>query len=132
MHPAYFEIRFRHRGDDVVWPQSFAIITAYSTTGELWTNEKNKSADKKLEKELQASQLWMHRTTGYSPSTGHAEPGWAVEMSFEMACDVGQRYNQDAIFFVVGDELSVSFCDQRRKQRSVDLFRTRLTHYCNR
>ena len=47
-------------------------------------------------------------------------------MPFEMACDTGQRYSQDAIYFIEGDQLFVSFCDERRKQIIVDGFRTRL------
>ena len=126
MHPAYFEVRFRNAGDNVVWPPSFAIITACATTGQHWPDEKTRSADRNLETELKAMQLWTHRITGYSPATGHAEPGWAVEMPFEPACDTGQRHDQDAIYFVDGDQLFVSFCDDRRKQIVVDGFRTRL------
>jgi hypothetical protein len=126
MHPAYFETRFRHSGDHVVWPQSFAIITAYATTGECWTDAENQTADIKLRRELDEIHTWMHRITGYSPSTGHAEPGWAVEMSFDMVCDTGLRYHQDAIFVVDRDQLFVSFCDERRRKIAVDRFTTRL------
>ena len=126
MHPAYFEVRFRHAGDDIVWPLSFSIITAYAMTGEHWSEEKNRSADMRLQRELREMQMWMCRVSGYSPSSGHTEPGWAVEMPFEMACDTGRCYNQDAIYFIEGDQLFVSFCDERRKQIVVDGFRTRL------
>ena len=126
MHPAYFEVRFRCTDDDIVWPPSFSNITAYATTGERWSEQKNRSADMRLQRELRAMQIWMHRVSGYSPSSGHTEPGWAVEMPFEMACDTGRCYNQDAIYFIDGDQLFVSFCDERRKQIVVDGFRTRL------
>lgn len=126
MHPAYFETRFRCAGNPVVWPQSFSIVTAYATTGEHWPDEKNRAADQQLSTELSAAQLWMHRITGYSPSTGHAEPGWAVNMPFEQACDVGQRYQQDAVYCVNDDRLFVSFCDDRRGLVAVDRFTARL------
>jgi len=128
MHPAYFETRFRHAGDHVIWPQSFSIITAYATTGEQWTDEENQTADMKLRRELEESHPWIHRITGYSPSTGHAEPGWAVQMSFDLACDTGRRYHQDAIFFVESDQLFVSFCDERRQKTVVGRFIKRLDH----
>lgn len=129
MHPAYFETRFRHASDNVVWPQSFSIITAYATTGEHWTDEKNQAADRKLRRELEETHPWIHRITGYSPSTGHAEPGWAVEMSFELACDTGLRYHQDAIFVVDMDQLFVSFCNGRRRKIAVDRFTKRLDRH---
>jgi hypothetical protein len=30
------------------------------------------------------------------------EPGWAIEMAFKVACDLGLRFQQDAIFWVSG------------------------------
>ena len=44
----------------------------------------------------------MRRITGYDPATGHAEPGWAIEIGFDEAVDLGLRFQQDAIFWVSG------------------------------
>jgi len=52
----------------------------------------------------------MRRITGYDPGTGHAEPGWAIEMGFEAACDLGLRFRQDAIFWVSGNRVRVVKC----------------------
>lgn len=65
----------------------------------------------------------MRRLTGYSPTTVHAEPGWAVEMPWDEACDLGLRFKQDAIYSVRGDELTVTFCDHRRGLVPVGAFR---------
>ena len=78
-------------------PAEFAIITAYASTGETSTSLENESADKQLEADLRRRRCWMQRLTGYSPATGHAEPGWAVELDFDTACDLGLRFRQDAI-----------------------------------
>jgi hypothetical protein len=126
INPVYFETHFKRQKSWEDWPHKFAIITAYATTGEAWTDSENEAADKKLEAELRQQGSWLQRLTGYSPVTGHAEPGWAVDLSFEAACDLGGRFRQDALYYVVGDVLYVSFCDQRRAQVLVGLFRSRV------
>ena len=129
MSPAYFETHFQHEGRDDGWPSKFAIITAYNTTGETWSPERNSAADTDLAAELAAMRVWRRQITGYSPSTGHAEPGWAVELSLNDACDLGLRYTQDAIYYVTGDKLWVTFCDERRQLVRVGSFAARL-HHC--
>ena len=128
LHPAYFETRFRQHFSETEWPPEFAIITAYATTGESWTDERNAVADRSLESELQNAGRWFKRLTGHSPTTGHAEPGWAVELSLDAACEIGCRFKQDAIYFVKGDSLFVSLCEHaRRRLVSVGAFRVRLS-----
>lgn len=122
MRDEYFEVRFKIGEHLEVLPASFAIITAYATTGETWTQERNSAADRELEKLLRERTDWVKRVTGYSPETGHAEPGWAATVTFEDACDIGLRFHQDAIYFITDDELSVSHCDRRRKPVRVGVF----------
>lgn len=126
MNPAYFETHFKRQMPWEDWPPEFAIITAYATTGEVWTDSENKAADRRLKAVLQQQGSWLRRLTGYSPVTGHAEPGWAVNLNFEAACNLGQQFRQDAIYYVVDNVLYVSFCDQRRAQIPVDSFRLRV------
>ena len=126
MHREYFEARFEASCAVSGWPAAFAIITAYATTGETWSKEENRAADARLASELQARGVWRVRLTGYSPRTGHAEPGWAAALPFEAACDLGRQFRQDAIYYVTGDELFVSYCDTRRGLTPVGRFRERL------
>lgn len=127
MHPEYFKVRFRaDDADDAEWPEEFAIITAYATTGEVWTDEENSSADRELREYLSSLSSFVHRLTGYSLTTGHAEPGWAVSISFEDACDIGIEFKQDAIYFVKSGKLFVSYCDSRRQKRNVGDFLSHL------
>jgi Protein of unknown function (DUF3293) len=114
--PAYFETRFRTDEPINDWPERFTIVTGHATTGEQWTEEVSKAADEKLNAEIKASGRWHQRLTGYSLVTGHAEPGWAVEMSFPDACDLGHRYLQDAIYYIDGDILLTSHCDPQRRR----------------
>ena len=129
MHPAYFETHFTAADDPLDWPEQFAIITAYATTGEVWTNQQNEAADQALEAELRSTGRWMRRITGYSPhpTTQHREPGWAVAMDWQDACDLGARFLQDAIYVVQADALAVTLCDHRRDLLPVGTFRQRLT-----
>lgn len=126
MHPAYFETHFQQDEAWQDWPEQFAIITAYATTGETWTDAENQAADLALEAELRKQSAWVRRITGYSPATGHAEPSWAVPIDFKTACDIGKRYRQDAIYYVAHDTLFVSYCDSRRASITVGDFRPRV------
>jgi hypothetical protein len=127
MPQAYFESRFHCEGDISSAPAEFGIITAYATTGEKWTIAQNQAADAELEAELREQGRWMMRITGYSPFTGHAEPGWGVELDFDDLCDIGARFEQDAIYYISGDRLYVSYCDDRRERAEVGPFRERTT-----
>ena len=63
---------------------------------------------------------------GYSPNTGHCEPGWATAMGLNEACDLGQWFKQDAIYYVQKDKLYVSYCDKRRGLVPIGPFTERL------
>ena len=126
MPAIYFETHFESTWDLGTAPDEFAIITAYATTGEQWPEEMNRDADRRLEIELRKIAPWVHRITGYSPTTGHREPGWAVALGFDDACDTGLRYKQDAIYMVSGGVLGVSYCDGRRGLVRVGDFGARL------
>lgn len=126
MQPEYFETHFETPVADERWPEAFAIVSACATTGETWSDDENRAADTRLADELRARGVWMRRLTGYSPRTCHAEPGWAAALAFDAACELGQAFRQDAIYYVEGDDLFVSHCDARRRREPVGPFRERL------
>lgn len=107
-------------------PAEFAIITAYATTGETWTDEENVDANRRLQNTLMKLNVWMTPITGYSPSSGHCEPGWAVAIHHVKACDLGNWFKQDAIYFVSNKKLFVSYCDKRRALVPICRFAERL------
>jgi type I restriction enzyme M protein len=125
-HPVYAETHFCSPDPLADRPAEFAIITAYATTGEKWTDAQNAGVDAALETRLREKTKWMYRITGYSPTTFHAEPGWAAALPFETACDLGAEFKQDAVYFVRHDGLFVSHCDRRRKLVPVGPFSPRL------
>lgn len=129
LHPAYFNIAFRTERPLAEWPREFVIITAYATTGETWTDERNQEADQRLLTELQGRGCTPIRITGYDPVTGHAEPGWAADLTLDEALELGRDFLQDAIFVVQGDALLVSSCANTWKQQTLGSFRERVTRY---
>jgi hypothetical protein len=112
LHLAYFETRFRVEGDWRNVPAEFAIVTAFATTGQTWTDHGNQAADERLRAALEQLGTWIRRATGYSPTTGHREPGWAVEIQFNKACEIGLAFQQDAVYYIRGGEIYVSRCDR--------------------
>jgi hypothetical protein len=125
MHSAYFETHFRREEAWDDWPEKFAIITAYATTGKQWSDAQNQEADLALEAKLRGEAPWVRRLTGFSPTTNHAEPGWAVAIDFGKACEIGREFKQHAIYYVEGDELSVSLCASEETKK-VGEFRARV------
>jgi hypothetical protein len=126
VHPAYFETRFRVQALPLDWPPAFAIISARATTGERWPDVRNERADEALREELDELGGWTARVVGFSPTSDHAEAGWAAELPLDQACRIGARYAQDAIYWIEGNELFVTHCDERRALVPVGSFRERV------
>lgn len=128
LHPAYFDTHFRDSELPETWPDSFAIITAYQPTGTIWDQPTNELADKRLKEYLECEKLPHWRLTGFSPKTGHAEPGWAVSAEFFQACEIGLKFEQHAIYFVENGTLFISLCSVAfRNLESVGSFMERLS-----
>lgn len=126
MHPEYFETRFRVASPPPEWPSELAIVSAFATTGERWTEEENARAHHELERELRQRSVWMREVTGFSPRTGHAEPSYAIEIPLADARELGQRFRQDAIYYVQADQLFVTSCDPPLELVHVGRFRERV------
>ena len=126
MPDIYFQTRFRSSAKVLQWPKAFAIITAWPTTGEVWSEEEIQIQAKRLQEVLEQRNVWRVELTGYSPADGHAEPGWAVELNFDEACTLGLCFRQHAIYWIVADQLFVSLCDSERKCIEVGSFREQL------
>lgn len=110
-NPRYAATRFRLAALPDRWPSEFVIITAYAPTGQHWSDQENEAADHRISADLERLDIWRTRITGYSPETGHAEPGWAVELPIETGREIGRRFQQDAIFVIRSDDLGHVPCD---------------------
>ena len=122
--PAYFEVRFRATGP-AAWPARFVIVTAWATTGERWTDAENHRADAALLGQILELGATPIRVTGYTPATGHAEPGWAIDLDPDAALRLGREFRQHAIYAVDDDVLRVLRCADARAA-TVGHFRERL------
>lgn len=127
MNPIYLNTHFESEEKINDWPDEFAIITAYATTGEHWSEQQNELADSALELKLKEHCSWIKRVRGYSPQSGHSEPGWAINADWSQACNLGAQFKQDAIYYVSNNILTVSYCDERRKEVHVGKFLGRVT-----
>jgi len=128
---AYFETLFRV-GSEVAREEllemvrnsegNIALITAYATTGETWTQEENDEATENLLVDL-GGHLPCYGITGYSPITQHGELGFAMEMDLEKAIELGKKYLQDAIYCVRNGELYLHTCrEDGPKPQKVGVF----------
>ena len=126
MNPIYAKTRFRGGISQTDRPDTFAILTAFATTGEVWSEERNRDANAKLQRTLESISCWMIDATGYSPEDGHAEPGWAADIPLEIALQIGREFLQDAIFWVADGELFVVGCAAGSQPWSLGGFEARL------
>ena len=102
---AYKSTVFEYEDFPKDWPKDFAILTAYATTGETWTDAQNKEADCRLEAELRKAGHRIHRISGYSSDLKTYEEGWAVVMDLKTAWELAVKYKQVALFYYQNDEL---------------------------
>ncbi len=126
LEPTYFQTIFLTPEKAAVWPENFAILTAYATTGEVWSDERNHEADQRLHQQFLALGLSPIRIIGSSPDRGHQEPSWAVKINRFQALTLGREFLQDAIYWVEGNQLSVISCHGHGKPVPVGTFRARL------
>ena len=110
MNPHYSTTVFRAETPVHGWPSAFAIITACDPNGVTTDEVSNRAHDGRLASLLRERSLRHWRATGGSPDFSHAEPGYAVETSFQDALQIGRLFEQEAIFWIENDELILVDC----------------------
>ena len=113
------ETRFKRDLENNPNPDMFEIPLdefAFITACEEWEDVKNHETDEQLKSCLQTRCGCVKRIIGYSPTTGHSEPGWLVNCSFEGGCDIGLSFKQDAIYLGEDGNLFVSYCGFQRSK----------------
>ncbi|MFO0923396.1 MAG: DUF3293 domain-containing protein [Pirellulales bacterium] len=109
MHPAYFQTRFRFPTRAIL-PETFAIVSGYATTGEVWTDEENEQADVALRRYLERNGYQPIRVDGYDPKSNHCEPSWIIDGPLERARQIGATFRQIAVYWVEHGKLFVTSC----------------------
>lgn len=110
--------RFRTPGPIVAWPKEFVVLTGFTTLEQVWpraeaelrTLHENRLADQALGNEIETMGCWYTRLTGYLPK-GTPEPGWVAALAPEEGAALALRHDQESIYVVRGDELSLRNCE---------------------
>lgn len=110
IHPACFSTVFDAEIPAGGLPAHWALVTAFARTGTVRRFDDDATADAKLAAELDRLGLRRWRVTGRSPAGDHAEPGWGVDCDLSVARDIGQQFDQAAIFWIIDDLLWVGEC----------------------
>jgi hypothetical protein len=116
--PEYFETVFESSTPLQQLPAQFAIVTAYNPNGEPRGSEENERRDQALRKILERRGIRHWEVTGCSPDGSHREPGYGIQCPIETAVELGRHFEQEAIFWIHNDELTLLSCHQPH-QRSV-------------
>ncbi|GAB4223037.1 MAG: hypothetical protein Kow0076_5100 [Francisella sp.] len=113
----YFTTKFEVPTLPQECPQRFAILTAYNPFNQLLTEAENIARNKVLLNKLQQSYTWIYEINGFDEETQHKENGFMFnEESFNKACDLGEEFSQDAIYYVIDNILFVSKCAKTKRQ----------------
>lgn len=95
----------------------FAIITAYNPMNKSLSERENISKNKILEKEIRQKYDWVYQINGFNEDTKHKENGFMFNTkSLDDACDLGEKYSQDAIYLVIDNILYVSKCHKKERK----------------
>lgn len=110
IHPACFSTVFDVEIPSGGLPANWALVTAFARTGTVRRFAEDESADARLAAELDKLGLLRWRVTGRSPAGDHAEPGRGVACELAVARDIGQQFDQAAIFWIIDGILWVGEC----------------------
>lgn len=98
LRPEYRDAYFRC--PDPEPPTHFFIVTAHNPDGEEVDEASNAIADASFRREIAALGLESFPVTGGSPDFSHAEPGFGIVCTREMALSLARQFCQDAVFEV--------------------------------
>ncbi|WP_395166705.1 DUF3293 domain-containing protein [Francisella salimarina] len=110
------------------YPNQFAIITAYNPFNQLLEDQENLARNQILRNQLEKSYSWVYAINGFDKSSKHKENGFMFDAkSLDDACNLGEKFSQDAIYYVINDTLYVSKCEKsKRKLTKVGDFQSRI------
>jgi hypothetical protein len=112
--PEYLEALFVVKDEDVQWPREFWIITACNPYSR-GDSSGDDAADTRLRKTLSRIGCWKIRIKGISPDWKHGEKSFAFTgLDRSEVLEMGRKFQQNAVFHVKGDVLSVVTCDGSR------------------
>ena len=99
--------------------EQYAIITAWNPRSIRVSNECNLIKNKELNLDF-GHKLRLKVIVGDATFDWYEE-SYAVEMTLSEACDLGQKYHQNAIYFVDNGVLFLVPCDGDRQPKNLGL-----------
>jgi len=123
--PEYLQTCFIPKGEGDEWPDEFWIITACNpySSGVL---DGDRDADRRLRRHLSKNGYPKFRIRGISADWQHEEKGYGVSgIARDVLLELGREFQQNAIFHIVGDRLSVVACVDGREVE-IGSFRERI------
>ena len=112
--PEYLETLFVIKDEDVIWPKEFWIITACNPYSH-GDSSGDDAADRRLRKTLSRTGCWKVRIKGILPDWKHGEKSFAFTgLDRSEVLKLGREFQQNAVFHVKGDVLTVVACDGSR------------------
>lgn len=92
--------------------RSVAVVTAYNPGLARPSEDENRRANGRLEREIEERRWEYYPALGYSPDRSHQEPSFAIlDLSDDEARALGARYGQAAVFFWDGARGRLVWCD---------------------
>jgi hypothetical protein len=82
--------------------------------------------DEELKKSLVDQAIEFFRATGGSGDMKHSEPGYGCVVDLETATVLGTTWQQDAVFWIVGDDLNLVSCSEADSMVELGSFRERV------
>jgi hypothetical protein len=92
------------------------VVTACNEHGDRDAEERNQVQTAALRQKLMDDSIAFFPVTGYDPEFPHREPGYGCETgSLDVAVELGNRYNQLAVFWVELDALELVYTASGRR-----------------
>ena len=123
MNPEYDNTVFLLPEVPAVWPNNFAIITAHNPMDQKLTDSENIKRNQQLA-EWAEPKIFI-KLIGSSPDRTHQEASFAGEYSLKEAIEIGEQFNQRAIFYIRGENLELVEC-RSGKSKMLGKFSERL------
>ena len=123
---AYDQAHFQLDSPPMDLPVGFGIVTACNPMGVTVEASVNEDLDRDLGLSLLRRGIPHFRVTGGSRDMSHAEPGYGCAVDLERIVELGRQWNQEAVFWVQGDQLFLVSCDGSKHEEPLGSFRERL------
>lgn len=116
IRPEYLESVFWSEIRSEAWPIAFAILTAWNPHGEPAAPAENAMREKQLRSYCDEQGFMPWVVEGGSQDGSYRERGLGLIVDLQTALAIGRLFEQEAIFWVERNQLSVVSCDSPERK----------------